>query len=374
MSVREIGKNKYKIEVVYGYNGNHKKRVTKVYNGRKKEAEQLEAELITKLKNNEPFENNKITIASLCDEYLKYKSDKIAIKTYKTYEMYINNYIKKCIGHIKVKNLTVKLLEDFYVDLKNNTTLSDLTIKHIYEIMNGVLSCAKKWGYVINNVNENVEHIKVEKREIQCYTPKEVQKLIKVLKSESLKYQALILLAIDSGARRGELTGLTWDDIDYTNNSINISKVTQYVNGVGIFEKEPKNKTSIRKVIVSETTMNVLKEYEKSQLRLRLKLSNKWENSKRVFTTDYGADMHPDTPSKILTKVIKKYNLKYINFHALRHTSISLQINNDIPVQLISKRAGHSSTTITYNTYSHFFDDSFKGIADTMNNYLKDSI
>lgn len=374
MSVREIGKNKYKIEVVYGYNGSHKKRLTKVYNGKKKEAEQLEAELITKLKNNQPFENNKITVSSLCDEYLKYKIDKIALKTYKTYEMYINKYIKTCIGHIKLKNLTVKLLEDFYSDLRNNTNLADLSIKHIYQIVNGILTCGKKWGYVINNVNENVEHIKVDKKEIQCYNPDEVQELVRDLKNESIKYQALILLALDSGARRGELTGLTWEDIDFEENSININKITQYISGVGIFEKEPKNKTSERKVIVSETTMRVLKQYQTNQLILKLKLGQKWGNSKRVFTTDYGEDMHPDTPSKILTKIIKKYNLRYINFHALRHTSISLQINNDIPIQLISKRAGHASTTITYNTYSHFFDDSFKGIADTMNNYLKDSV
>lgn len=374
MSVREIGKNKYKIEVVYGYNGSHKKRLTKVYNGKKKEAEQIEAELMIKVKNNEPLDNNKMTVSSLCDEYIAYKTDKIAIKTLKTYKMYINNYIKKCIGHIKLKNLNVKLLEDFYTDLKNNTNLADLSIKHIYQLVNGILNCAKKWGYVLTNLNENVERIKVEKKEIECYSPEEVQKLVQALKNETLKYQALLLLAIDSGARRGELTGLTWNDVNFKDNSIYINKITQYLSEVGIYEKEPKNKTSVRKVIVSQTTMQVLKKYYTSQLTLKLKLGNKWGNSKRVFTTDYGFDMHPDTPSKILSKVIKKNNLKYINFHALRHTSISLQINNDIPIQLISKRAGHSSTMVTYNTYSHFFDDSFKGIAETMNNYLRDSI
>lgn len=374
MSVREIGKNKYKIEVVYGYNGSQKKRVTKVYNGKKKDAELLEAELTIKLKNNEPIDNNKITISSLCDEYLEYKKSKVAIKTYKTYKMYIDNYIKECIGHIKLKNLTVKLLEDFYQDLKDNTTLADLSIKHIYEITNSVLTCAKKWGYVINNVNENVEPIKVNKEEMKCYTPEEVQKLVKVLKNESIKYQALILLALDTGARRGEITGLTWDDIDFERGIINIDKVTQYISGIGIFEKEPKNKSSIRKVNISKTTLKILKQYQKSQLLAKLKLGSKWENSKRVFTTNYGGDMHPDTPYKILTKVIDKYNLNYINFKALRHTSISLQINNNIPIQLIAKRAGHANTTITYNTYSHFFDDSFECISNTMDNYLKDSI
>ncbi len=324
--------------------------------------------------NNASLMKNKMTFSELSDEWLKFKRDKVAIKTYKTYEMYINKYVKKCIGHIKLKNLNVKLLEDFYNDLKTNTTLAELSIKHIYTIVNGILNSARKWGYVTINVNENVEHIKVKKKEVLCYTPDEVQELIRALKNESIKYQALILLALDTGARRGEITGLTWDDIDFEKATININKITQYVKGYGIFEKEPKNRTSTRKVVVSETTINILKEYEKEQLRLRLKLGCKWGNSKRVFTTDYGYDMHPDTPSKILSKVINRHNLRYINFHALRHTSISLQANSNIPIQLISKRAGHSSTAITYNTYSHFFDESFKGIAETMNNFLKSEV
>lgn len=45
-----------------------------------------------------------------------------------------------------------------------------------------------------------------------------------------------------------------------------------------------------------------------------------------MFTTDYGADIHPDTPTKILDRIIKKYNLKRITFHDLRHTNVTLMI------------------------------------------------
>lgn len=101
-----------------------------------------------------------------------------------------------------------------------------------------------------------------------------------------------------------------------------------------------------------------------------MKLGSKWQNSKRVFTTDYGADMHPDTPSQILSKIIKKHGLKRITFHGLRHTSISLQISSGIQSQVISKRAGHSNVAVTHSIYSHFFDDEFKEVADTMETFL----
>lgn len=102
-----------------------------------------------------------------------------------------------------------------------------------------------------------------------------------------------------------------------------------------------------------------------------MKLGSQWGNSKRVFTTDYGYDMHPDTPSQIFKKIIKKHNLKRISFHALRHTSISLQINKGIQTQIISKRAGHSSISVTHNTYSHFFDNEFKDVANKMDSFMQ---
>lgn len=72
----------------------------------------------------------------------------------------------------------------------------------------------------------------------------------------------------------------------------------------------------------------------------------------------------------ILEKLIKKYNLKRITFHGLRHTSISLQITSGIQSQIISKRAGYSSVSVTHNMYSHFFDNGFKEVADKMDSFL----
>ena len=216
-----------------------------------------------------------------------------------------------------------------------------------------------------------VTPIKVHKKEIECYSPEEVKKLIDVLQNEPIKYQAIILLALDSGCRRGEITGLTWEDIDFKNCSININKTTQYVPDYGIFEKEPKSETSNRIIYIAPTTMQLLKAYQKRQDERKLLLGTQWKKSKRVFTTEYGSDMHPDTPSKILEKIIKKYNLKRITFHGLRHTSISLQISSGIQSQIVSKRAGHSSVAVTDNIYSHFFKKDLKKVANKIDSFLQ---
>ncbi len=370
MAVQEIIKNKkYKIDIPIGYSGTKRIRHIETFYGGKKEAVLRENELKLQLRNNTYIKKNKMNIEDLMNEWLEAKKSGIELKTYKSYELWSNKIINS-IGSIKLKDLNVKILEDFYNDLRTNTTLSPKSIQEIYTTISMALNKAIKWGYIINNPNLLIDKPKVKQKEIQCYSPEEVETLIKVLKNEPLKYQAIIMLALDSGARRGELTGLTWNDIDFDKSLININKTTQYLPGYGIFEKSTKSETSNRVIYITDATKQILKKYQFEQYQKRMLLGDKWQNSNRVFTTDYGADMHPDTPSKILEKIIQKYNLKRITFHGLRHTSISLQISSGVQSQIVSKRAGHSSVTITDKIYSHFFENEFKDVANRMNEFL----
>lgn len=369
MAIKEIAKNKYKIDVPIGYNGNKRIRHIETFYGGKKEAVLRENELKLSIKNNTYINKSKMTVKELLEEWLEYSKNTWSPKTYVSNKHWCENIIK-CIGHIHLQDLKVKLLEDFYNELRNNTTYSDKTIQHHYTIISTALNKAVVWGYILNNPNTRIEKPKVRKKEIQCYSPEEVNKLIEAIQSESLKYQAIIMLALDSGARRGEITGLTWDDIDFNKSTISINKTTHYLKDYGTFEKDTKTSNSNRIIYISKTTLELLKKYQKQQLENKMRLGSKWKNSKRVFITDYGADMHPDTPSQILNKIIKKHNLKRITFHGLRHTSISLQISSGIQAQIISKRAGHSSVTVTHNTYSHFFEDEFKEVANAMDSFL----
>lgn len=370
MAIKELIKNKkYKIDIPIGYNGTKRIRHIETFYGGKKEAVLRENEIKLSIKNNTYINKNKITVEQLLNEWLEHSKMIWSPKTYVSNKHWVEN-INNSIGFIHLKDLNTKVLEDFYVRLRTTTHYSDKTIQHHYTIISTALNKAVDWGYILSNPNARIEKPKVKKKEIECYSPEEVELLVKALQDESLKYQALIMLALDSGARRGEITGLTWDDVDFKKYTININKTTQYVKEYGIFEKDTKTSTSNRIIYISKTTIDILNKYRKEQLENKMKMGSKWKNSKRVFTTADGADMHPDTPSQILEKIINKHDLKRITFHGLRHTSISLQISSGIQSQIISKRAGHSNVTVTHNTYSHFFDNEFKDVANKMDNIL----
>ena len=370
MSVKEKVKNKkYEITVAIGYKGNKRINHYETFYGGKKEAILRENEIKSQLKNNSFVAKNKITMQELLYEWLEYSKEIWSPKTYIS-NVHWCDVINKVIGHIKLQDINVKILEEFYNDIRQNTSYSDKTIQHFYTIINTALKRAIMWGYIINNPNSLIEKPKVRKKEIECYSPEDVELLLECIKNEPIKYQALIFLALDSGARRGEIVGLTWNDIDFNKKTMRINKSVQYTKELGIFEKDTKTQSSDRIIYISDKTISILKKYKNQQQRNKFKLGDKWENSKRIFTTNLGGDMHPDTPSQILEKIIKKYKLKRISFHGLRHTSISLQISSGIQTQIISKRAGHSSINTTHSIYSHFFDNEFKDVANKMNNIL----
>ena len=280
------------------------------------------------------------------------------------------------IGYVKLQNLNVKILENFYqylrhtyISPKTKKNLSTTTIRSYYDIINNMLEYAVKVGYIVENPNTKIDKPKKAKTDIPYYTPEEVEKLVSVLQLEPIKYQAIILLALDLGCRRGELTGLTWADVDFETGRVQINKTTQYAYGE-IFEKGTKTANSERINYISKTTLELLKKWQKEQLKQKMLLGSKWQGSKRIFTTDYGADIHPDTPSKILGKIINKYGLKRITFHGLRHTNVTLMIAKGIQTQIISRKVGHSSVQTTDRVYSHFFEDEFKNVPNVMEEFL----
>ena len=127
--------------------------------------------------------------------------------------------------------------------------------------------------------------------------------------------------------------------MDFETGKVQINKTTQYAYGE-IFEKWTKTANSERINYISKTPLELLKKWQKEQLKQKMLLGSKWQGSKKIFTTDYGYDIHLDTPSKILGKIINKYGLKKITFHGLRHTNVTLMIAKVFKLRLLVEKLG----------------------------------
>ena len=178
-------------------------------------------------------------------------------------------------------------------------------------------------------------------------------------------------LAIDTGLRKGELAGLTWEDIDFEMSTISINKQRHYVMGYGVFESSPKTEAGIRTVTVSQTVLNLLKRYKNQQRENRLKFGTAWKNEPYVFLHDDGSAIYPNRPYVWFTNFLQRHNLPKITFHQLRHTNASLLISAGQDVVTVSGRLGHSDKSITLNTYSHIIRSKEAQVANKMDEFYE---
>ena len=383
MAITQRGKNTWRITISTPKSDKNVQypRISETFHGLKSEAKIRENELKKKVKSGGTLIDKKITFEEFSNIWLEKHVQNLAPKTYYEHKRMLE-VVNSYIGSIRLSDISAMTLTVFYNKLREKgketktnefIPLAEKTIFNYYSLINGVLNKAIQWDYLEHNPNLKVEKPKIKKIPSKYYDKEQTLYLIECLEKEPLKHQAIIFLAIDTGARRGEITGLDWDDIDLKNGYVNINKTTQYINNK-IIVKSPKNNSSVRSVAITEKTVNVLKEYKKEQLQREILLGDKWEKTNKVFTNNFGGLMFPNTPSDMFAKIIKKYGLEKLNFHGLRHTSVSLLINAGIPLSIISKRVGHSTTATTSNTYSHVFERSELSARNELENILNTKI
>lgn len=160
-----------------------------------------------------------------------------------------------------------------------------------------------------------------------------------------------------TGCRRGEITGLKWNKIDWEDNQIKIDGTILYSTDIGVYEGTPKTESSNRFIKVPLETMELLREYETWFDAEKEKMGDRWTNSNYVFVQENGSPMHPDSINKWLNKFTEKHGLPHINPHAFRHTHASILYFSGVDSVSISKRLGHSKVSTTGDIYSHLMKE-----------------
>ena len=266
------------------------------------------------------------------------------------------------------KCLNIK--KDGYKIIDDNKTLSERTVLHYHRLLSCIFSTAVQWQLIPSNPCSRVKPPKVHPKEISYLDDVKARELISILNTAPIQYKTMIITLIYTGMRSGELLGLEWKDVDFENNIITIRRASQYVSGMGIITKEPKNKTSVRTNKYPDVLFALLKDYKVWQNKERLKLGDRWEDNDRLFTTYDGKPMHPNTLNKWLKGFLQDKDFPDITIHSLRHTNATLLIAGGVDIRTVSRRLGHSQTSTTLNIYTHAIQSADAMAADTLDDIL----
>lgn len=292
-----------------------------------------------------------------------FMNEKAAIFAPGTLENY-RNVLRKAsavFGTMKMEDIDFLKVKQYIIDLQNNGTndfngkpLAHKTIIKHYIVLHALFENAVENEILQFSPMQNMKRPKPRKDEIVkkaiVYTESEIQNIIECLNQEPLKWKALIIFAIDSGCRRGEIIGLKWEEIDFKKGKVNICRNAQYTSGKGTYISTPKNGKS-RVIYLNPPALKVLEEWKRKQAFLHF--AQGLPNNGFCFTQDNGEMMNPQAPTSYLTRFGKKYNLPGIHPHALRHTMATISIVNGADIVSISEKLGHSNTSITLDVYSH---------------------
>ena len=385
----------YKITVSCGYdiNGKQIRRHTtwKPASGMTKKQIEKELDRQTvlfeeKVTSGEFLQDGNIKLGDFCNQYLEIlsTSESVASTTVAMHKRAIQHYILPALGHIKMKDLkpihVQKFIQEISKELPNTSTrnrdqptmkLKPATIKRYYVVLQSILSRACKLGVISTNpaTSSKIDLPQQGQAEIEIFTKEEASKMLSCLNNEPLIYQALIHLAIVTGARKGELIALTWDNIDLKTGTIIIKQSNYKLTGEEIKTKTTKS-GKIRSVSIPPYCVSLLKDYRVHQMQEQIKAGDQWNDENWVFTQWNGKPMHVNTPSHWFSKFLAKYDLPHRKFHALRHTSATLLLANGTNIKTVSSRLGHSQLSTT-NIYLHSIEEADRAASQSFETILQ---
>lgn len=369
-SIEKRGNNSYRLTVVIGYKEDgskiYQRKTVKAKNPTeaKRKLTLFEAEIL-----NGTYVNieEKITLNAFFKEWMdKYANDPVNL-TPDTRQNYINILEKRILpvyGHLKLTDIKTIHVLNFMNDLKKDGKrmdgkegkLSQSTIANCYRAFNNVLSRATEWKLLKDNPARNVKPPKVKVKKSDVYTKEELTEIFALLESYPLFWKVLIILAITTGARQGEIAAIEWKHIDTCKNTLLVEQSLTEVVGIGVKLKSTKNERA-RVVSLPPSIVNLLDELKARQNEERLtitdKLNKEWDKHHFVFANEFGKPIRPDSISQWWSRFIDKNNVKKIRFHDLRHTSATLLINEGVHAKVISERLGHADISTTMNIYGH---------------------
>lgn len=241
--------------------------------------------------------------------------------------------------------------------------------------------------YGIDNDTQTLAVKGTRSRPVDCLHPEEVEALFKVLPRCSTLEQVIVMGLLNTGMRRGELAGLTWEDIDFDHCTVHVDKSLLIVNkGYHLTTTKEDN---VRDIDVAPEFMEYLKTYRDQWLAQKQRMGSawqtcmdgKWESYREslqklrgknfIVINDFGWPISPDHYGKIVDRVAEKAGIRKIHPHMFRHTFVSILLSNpDIGVATVAAEAGHAQPSTTLAIYTQVYHKRQDSIRSQMSETL----
>lgn len=268
--------------------------------------------------------------------------------TLSAYRSVLERHLLPYFGTMKLDRITPALVQRFVAEKiaersARGRPYQPKTVKNSIRVLSKIFNTAIDWQMLVRSPVARLRLPRVERKEMDFLRPTEVRLLLDAAASIDPELHAVLLLAVLSGMRQGELFALQWGDIDWVRVSIQVRRA--FSRGQLL---SPKTATSVREVRVGQAVLTTLREH---QARCD-------GRSEFLFSTRTGAPLdRSNLVKRGFEPALRLAGLRRIRFHDLRHTYASLMINEGANLKFVSRQLGHSSIQITLDRYSHLIPE-----------------
>lgn len=302
--------------------------------------------------------------------------------SFERYEGIYRNYIENSdLGVLVVSEIRKIAIQKHYNKLLDDGK-SYSQIKNLNKLLNKFFNYAEQDGYVIKNPCRGMrlpkadeEDIEDEEKVVETFSKEELKQITNSLGHEKIRY--IIMFAIFTGARLGEILALKQTDLVKDNSLVKISKS---VRRVKVYDSEckghyetkvtkPKTKHSNRENPIPETLKPELKKLLKLIAEEKLKLGPAYNDNGLLFPSVTGTYMDQQNVAKTWKRVLIKAEIPYKKFHALRHTFATNLFEKGVDIVTVSRLLGHS-TIKTTEIYTHVLNEMKDKEVECLNDIL----
>lgn len=301
---------------------------------------------------------DKLTVSEWLDKYLTtYKSGSVRQNTYESYSNIATIYIIPRIGHIILDKLLPLQVQQMVTDIA--AVKSPRTAEYALVVLRMSTRRAVDESIIDRDPTRGVKKPYIPKRDINPITPTQAQTLVDSTTSPAMHIAIKIMYA--TGIRTEELLALTWDKIDITNQQITIDQVVINTKSGAQIDK-PKTKSSSRTITIPNKLITDLKTYRKIQAAKILSTPN-YTNNNYIISRPNGQPIMPHDYGRAFKRIADRAEIE-ITAHGLRHTHATQLFRAGWHPKDVQERLGHSSITITLDTYTHYIPSRANDIAN----------
>jgi integrase len=175
-------------------------------------------------------------------------------------------------------------------------------------------------------------------------------------------YAVFHLVAL-RGLRRGEVAGLRWADLDLDAGTLTVTGQLQQLGG-RLVAGPPKSEAGRRVVALDATTIAALRAHQACQRAERAAAGARWAQTGYVFTTRTGTPVGPDRLTRLFRRLVDESGLPPVTLHGLRHGAATLALAAGTDLKVVQDQLGHSTITLTADTYTSVLPGTARAAAD----------